>query len=756
MDYYARKNQLLCRHLEETSKLAGIFAGKFGAENTGGTAGLLHDLGKFTDAFQEYLKRSISGEATRRGEVIHALQGAKYVDELIGDELISDILGNVIAMHHSGLFDSVFEGSRMLDRKTNKPDKVLHYEEAIGNFRPVIDEKKVKAEVLRVCKLCQENKLDAPFMMHLLTKVLFSCVVDADRCNSAGLDIGEALPGWEYMIQLLEQYISGFCSDGYLNQVRQAISLQCKRAGERKPGIYTLSIPTGGGKTLSSLRFALEHARRNKLERIIYVIPYLSILDQTAAELRKIFGNKADEYILEHHSNIELPEDDDEEDKYRLLSSRWDSPIVLTTMVQFLETVYSNKASKLRKFHSMANAVLVFDEVQSLPIKCTHLFNDAVNFLHRFGGSTILLCTATQPHFHKTERPVWLSANQEIVHVPEEWAEVFKRVTIEDKSKAITTYEEIADLAKSQLKQGKSTLIILNTKRSAREVYDQCAEMNCERVFLTTDLCPAHRLGLIERLRKNLNPKTRLLSLCVSTQLIEAGVDISFDCVIRAKAGLDSIIQAAGRCNRNGELAEPQAVFVVEPHDENLSRLPEIQEAKGTTSRVFREKQGYDFLSDEVITTFYKYYFFDQKKKMDFDSKDGKTTVYSLLSSNPLGVEAYKSRQGKVYKGLPAAFETAAKEFSVIDAAQTGVVVQYGDANKLIDEFRQTYAPKEKMRILKRLQKYTVSVYENMLEDLKREGAVDIVEDAFYLLALDYYDPEQGLRREALYSLLDV
>ncbi|WP_372808783.1 CRISPR-associated endonuclease Cas3'', partial [Pontiella sp.] len=394
MKYFARGNQELREHLEETSKLAKRFARKFGMENSGSFAGLLHDQGKYTCVFQDYLERSLKGEPTRRGEVIHALQGAKFVDGAMTDDLVSDILGNAIATHHSGLFDNISEGRRTLISKTDKPEKVLHYEESISNFCPAVDSDMIKSEIWRVCNTCQENKLDAPFMLHLQTKSIYSCLVDADRCNSSGLDIGGVLPDWGAMIHRMNQYLSGFCADGDLNQIRQEISLQCKDAGERQRGIYTLSIPTGGGKTLSSLRFALEHAQKNKLERIIYIIPYLSILDQTAAELRKVFGDKADEMILEHHSNIELPEDEDEEGKYRLLCSRWDSPIVLTTMVQFLETIYSNKASKLRKFHNLANAVLVFDEVQSLPIKCTHLFNDAVNFLHQFGKSTVLLCTA--------------------------------------------------------------------------------------------------------------------------------------------------------------------------------------------------------------------------------------------------------------------------------------------------------------------------------------------------------------------------
>jgi CRISPR-associated endonuclease/helicase Cas3 len=694
MSFYARENQLLSEHLTVVSVLSQLFAGKFGFGNIGSLVGLLHDQGKYTGAFQNYLQRSLNGEDVRRGEVIHALQGAKFVDESISDQLISDVLGNVISSHHSGLFDSISDGERTLSKKITKPEDKMHYEEAVGNFRPAIGLKPIEVEFLSFFKICQQHQLDAPFMLHLLTKVLFSCVVDADRCNSAGLDLKDDLPDWSWIGRFLEEYLSGFSADGELNQIRQKISQQCKESGGCSRGIYTLSIPTGGGKTLSSLRFALEHAKENKLERIIYVIPYLSILDQTADELRKVFRETTDDIVLEHHSNIELPEDEDEESDYRLLCSRWDSPIVLTTMVQFLETIYSNKASKLRKFHNMANSVIVFDEVQALPIRCTHLFNDAVNFLRQFGQSTILLCTATQPHLHEVDRPVRLSNKPELVQIPCDQADVFDRVSIEDKSTDVKTVEGIASLAESQITQGGSTLIILNSKKSAQRVFEQCTDFDCEKVFLTTDLCPAHRMALIDKLRENLKPETRQLSLCISTQLIEAGVDISFDCVIRSKAGLDSIIQAAGRCNRNKEHTDPQTVYVVDIEDEKLSRLPEIESGKSVTSRVFREKAGAGFLSKEAIDTFYKYYFYDRKKMMDFDTRDGTTSVYSLLSKNPLGAEAYKGRNdNREYSGIPCAFDRAAKEFSVIDAVQTGVVVPYGEALRLVSKFENTYEP---------------------------------------------------------------
>jgi len=755
MIYYARENQKLLDHLNASADLAKVFASVFGCGNTAYLAGLLHDLGKFTHAFQDYLKRSLGGEVVNRGEVIHALQGAKFAEETINDDVIADIIGNSISTHHSGLYDNITDGERTLSIKTNKGEDKLHYAEAVSAFCPSINEAELKTEILKFCQTSQAKKLDPHFMLHLLTKAVYSCVVDADRCNSAGLEINDAMPDWVALIKQLENSLGSFPDTGGIDKVRKRISEQCQRAGSRQQGTYTLSVPTGGGKTLSSLRFALEQAKKHELKRIIYVIPYLSILDQTAAKMREVFADDSGELILEHHSSIEPPEGDDEEEQYRLLTSRWDSPIILTTMVQFLETIYSNKASKLRKFHNMSEAVLIFDEIQALPIKCVHLFNEAVNFLQTFGKSTILLCTATQPHLHRTERPVLLSDKPELVNIAPDELKIFERVRIEDKTQSAMDHEQIAALVKAQIEQGKSTLVILNTKGDARGVYKQCKPIACEKAFLTTDLCPSHRLNILDQLRKNLDPKTRQLTLCVSTQLIEAGVDVSFDCVIRAEAGMDSIIQAAGRCNRNKENPTPQSVFVVDVQSEKLSRLPEIKDGKDITARVFREKKGTNLLSDEVISRFNDYYFYAQKEKMDYSIKGDNTTIFSLLSNNPLGTVAYRNRNNKNYAGLPSSFKTAADEFSVIDGAQIGIVVPYGDAIKLVDAFQDCFNPKQKMRILKQLQKYTVTVYSNALDEIKQ--AASLVDDAFYLLSPDYYDTEVlGLKREAMFSLLNV
>lgn len=749
--------QLLEDHLKETAELTRKFASVFGVGNWGYIAGLLHDLGKYTHSFQDYLMRSAAGERVTRGEVIHALQGAKFANEMINDSVIADIMCNVITTHHGGLFDSITDGQRTFICKTDKSENKLNYEEARNEFNPSINEAELKREILNYCNTIHSKKFNPLFMLHFLTKAVYSCVVDADRCNSAGLKIYRMRPDWTELIEQLDAYLASFTEGSGIDRVRKSISEQSRKGGGRKRGIYTLSVPTGGGKTLSSLRFALAHAKKHNLKRIIYIIPYLSILDQTASKMREIFADDSSELILEHHSNIELPENEDDEMQYRLLTSRWDSPIILTTMVQFLETVYSNRASKLRKFHNMSEAVLVFDEIQALPIKCVHLFNEAANFLHTFGKSTILLCTATQPHLHKTDRPVRLTDNPDIVNITSDELKVFERTCIEDKTQAAMGHGQIAELVNKQIEQNKSTLVILNTKGDARQVYDHCKKIECEKVFLTTYLCPAHRLTILDRLRNNLNPGTRKLTLCVSTQLIEAGVDVSFDCVIRAQAGMDSIIQAAGRCNRNREKATPQSVFVIDVQDENITCLPEIQEGKAITARVFRENRDSNLLSEKVLGQFYNYYFHNQKKKMDYSINDGPATIYSLLNDNPLGTVAYKNRNNKIYTGLPCAFQTASEAFSVIDGEQIGVVVPYGNALHLIDEFTKCHSPKDKLRILRQLQKYTVSVYSNVMQKLEYiERAVEIIDDTFYLLSPDYYDEEYGLSREAIFSLLNV
>lgn len=764
MEYLAHDKQSLKEHLNNVKNIAGDFGKKFGAEKCAGIVGLLHDFGKYTEEYQDYLNKSIRGEKTRRGDVIHAFQGAKYVLDNVREPLVADILSNPIAAHHGGLYDIMDDLEKTLLTKLKKlnDESKLHFQECYAAFEKEngasLNFNDCQNEIVNVCQ-----KSDAPcFMLHLFTKAIYSCIIDADRCDSAGFKVDENnVPDWSVFISKLEDHLNKFDNSNELNKVRQKISAKCKdAAAARGKGVYSLSIPTGGGKTLSSLRFALEHAKEYELEHIIYVIPYLSILDQNAKVIKEMLGKEfGEENVLEHHSNLDLSDDEDKESEHDFLASRWDSPIILTTMVQFLESIYSNKVSKLRKFHNMAKSVFIFDEIQSLPIKCIHLFNDAINFLHDFGNATILLCTATTPHLHNVERSIKMSNNPELISLPEDEKKCFERTKIKWDTR------DVLEIIEEQLDMGKSTLVVLNTKATAKKIFEQCQKIECEKIFLTTDLCPAHRLNVLKKLNDNLKPKNKndkKLSLCVSTQLIEAGVDISFDCVIRACAGTDSIIQAAGRCNRNGEEADPQDVFVVYIEDqdpnhssaneikENLSNLQEIKEGKDCTERIFRETGDID------IDRFYCYYYDtkDIKNKMDYPTKKGskdESSIYNLLNNNDL---YFKGEP--LVDGLPASFKMAAEKFSVIDKQQTGIVVPYGDAEELVKSFQKTFDPKEKYSILKKLQKYSISVRSYKLEQLEECGAIQKIDDSFYYLWEGYYDNEYlGLLSEPKDSIFN-
>ncbi|MDR1911211.1 MAG: CRISPR-associated helicase Cas3' [Helicobacteraceae bacterium] len=764
--YLARKNQPLATHLENVARLARKFGAIFGAENIAYFIGLVHDLGKYTKAFQAYIIESIKDGDVRRGDIIHAFQGSRFILEKIQEPLIAEIIANIVAAHHGGLYDGVSNGKKPIYEKIEKYDSKLYYVEAKKAFENEILMRQDFAklcvdEISKALNICKEKKLNGLFTLHLFTKALFSCLVDADRCDAARWnienEIEQSSPNWTKRIEELENHLNCVKSEANINisRIRKMISDQCGEAGKRERGIYTLCVPTGGGKTLSSLRFALKHAQERGLDRIIYVIPYLSILDQTAKTIREALNcSKDDNFVLEHHSNIDIPENEEDENEYKLLTSRWDSPIILTTMVQFLETIYSNKASKLRKFHNMANSVVIFDEVQALPIKCVHLFNDAINFLHIFGKTTVLLCTATQPSLDKVCRPILLSKNSSLTSICAKDLKCFNRAIIIDKTKPEGwTIEELAQFTQSQLDFGKNTLVILNTKYEVKSLYNMCKCFKYEKAFLTTDLCPEHRSKTLDQTRENLNKERPVL--CISTQLIEAGVDISFDCVIRAGAGLDSIVQAAGRCNRNGESATLQEVYVVNIKDERLSLLPEIEDGKRATKIVFCEKRSKNLLSDDALDLFYKYYFHRQKDKMDYNVAKS-TKVYDLLNHNTLEVTAYEEQNQRKYQGLPCAFKSAADKFSVIDRGQTGIVVPYGGAMKLVERLKAEYNLKDKMNTLKKLQKYTISVYSYVLNKLEKAGAITMIDDTFYLLSSEYYDDKAGLLLEDKFSFMYV
>lgn len=780
--FFARDGQLLLSHIIDTAEQAYLFAYPFGLGETARTIGLLHDIGKYSDSFQRYLKDALIGKKVSRGEVPHAWHGAfqalKKLEEEKGTVGFADIIANIVASHHGGLSDMVFDSERVIPHRINRfstkndsqMNEVLNTEEV----KQILARIKWDSVSLEFKKVGVKDK----FALHLVVKFLYSCLVDADRCNAALIEDLGISPDWDKIEQCLDAKLSKFSEipeslKSPLDKVRTSISNQCAKQADRSTGVFSLSVPTGGGKTLSSLRFAIRHARRNGLKRIVYVIPYLSIIDQTARDFREIFGCDSDKWLIEHHSNFLLESEDyDDENRYNLATERWDAPVIVTTMVQFLESVFSNKATDLRKFHNMMQSVFIFDEVQALPVKCTYLFNDLVNFLHKFGGTSSVLCTATQPALTKVERPINLSISPDLVTLSEEDKRLFHRTVLIDKTSPEMSCEEIANLASEWFSQGKSTLVVVNTKKEAKKVFESLGE--CEyKYFLSTDMCPAHRLDVINLMHKCLYLKNKRSShniICVSTQLIEAGVDISFDCVIRAEAGFDSIVQVAGRCNRHGISIVPQEVIIVRIADERLGNLPEIELGKRITERLIREGSLDNI--ELVLGKYYQYKFDinDQKNLMAYpisnDFSKSRTFLYDVLGTNTLAKEAYKNvHEGMCYQGLHSAFQFAAEHFSVIDGYHIGVVVPYKRSeerdecivNKLVDDYLKTKEKlnqakdyesrllvyKERSCILRKLQQYTISIYANQEESIRQNA--ELIDDTFYFLAADHYDLITGL-----------
>ena len=771
--YLARSEEELRTHLVNVAEMAASFASVMGGATVAHACGCLHDLGKYSPAFQEYIQRVINKQKTVRGETIHALQGGLYALEHFKDVGLADMIVNIVASHHGALLDMLGDEGRtsqerLAERKTRRGESLRElYRQAMSvpeaaDLVGSLDERVLKTEFGTVFDRIKSARLGF-FGLQLFVRMLYSCLVDADRCDAAGFDGRIREPQWGELETAVERHMAKFKSDSQLNRTRAKISRQCFEAGLRGCGVYTLSVPTGGGKTLSSLRFAIRHALQNHLKRVVYVIPYLSIIDQTAKELRSIFKSKADEWVLEHHSNVVLRsgKDDEEETERKVLTERWDRPIVVTTMVRFMETVLSNRASDLRKLHNMSETVFVFDEIQSLPIRCTYLFNMTINFLHQLCRSSAVLCTATQPALAEVEKRIVLSADHALASLSEEDKRPFKRVRFVNDVEHPKTTDEVAAFACGFLEQGKSVLVVLNTKATALAVYNSCrVPPGVEKLYLTTDLCSQHRKDNIERIRKNIerarkniDGETHKTTLCVSTQLIEAGVDLSFDVVIRANAGVDSIIQAGGRCNRHGEYAECQPVYIVEIAGENLARLQGIELAKNATRRALAAFPEAELSDACVLERFYSYLFDSQRNEMGYPIKKSKIggTVYEMLDKNERARSLYKElKAGNGYGGCPAAFAAAAENFRMIEGEQIAAVVPYEpDREKimgLVSEFEKTFETKDRMRILRVLQPYTVTLFAYRESWLQTKA--EKVRDVFYLLGEGAYNSETGLAGE--------
>ena len=797
--------QSVCTHLTETSSIAKILANKLNLELAGELLGLMHDFGKYSQDFQEYIK-SVTGinpdaddyVLPNGSKVDHSTAGAQWVyrelrkfGEAQGiGELFGQIMGLCIASHHgAGLIDCLDdEGNAVWKKRFEKDDELTHLAECERNADEAVQQKAkelagenlIRSLLNAVKPIISDSTINEKikeFYLGCLTRFLFSCLIDADRINSSDFE-REAQkevrrltekPDWQSAIDKLETHLASFENRYPIDEIRRKISDDCLKRAADSQGIYTLTVPTGGGKTLASLRYALHHAQKHNLDRIIYIIPYTSIIDQNAQVVREILG---EDWVLEHHSNLE-PEKQSWQDK--LLSENWDKPIVFTTMVQFLDAWFGGGTRGARHIHPMTNAVLIFDEIQTLPVKCVHLFCNVLNWLTAFGKSTTVLCTATQPllgesdlrNFPEGKREsiathglLRLPENAEIMGKHQDLDKLFadlSRVEIRFNEKAGGwNVEEAGVFLLEQFQTTPSCLFIVNTKKWAQELYQYCQRQNVppEALFhLSTNQCAAHRKAIFDTIKARLENKQPVI--CISTQLIEAGVDISMACVIRALGGLDSIAQAAGRCNRHGEKEGKGQVWVLNLQEQDFTRiLPDIQAGKTHAQRVFRDFTGQDILQPAAMKSYFQYYFYNRSGEMVYpiNKNDG---LLHWLSDNCFNRGAKFSgylkndilRNRDLYPLLMQAFKSAGRIFQVIDAPTRAVIVPYGEGKEYIATLCGTWDVKEMSEAKKKAQRYSVNVFPKVWDKLQEKNALHetIKGSGIYYLDECHYTNEFGL-----------
>ncbi|MCM1334762.1 MAG: CRISPR-associated helicase Cas3' [Bacteroides sp.] len=771
-----QRKQSVAEHTLGTAEKAARYAEKLGLSNTARLQGLLHDTGKLCGDFDAYIN---GVNDIRRGGIDHAFAGAKYLSEIASESDLSSVrtvagyISRTVISHH-GLHDWLYEdGKSYLDERVSKNER---YDEILQNTSGLFSRAEI-AELLeraaseykkfhKKISLLSEGAQEFLFYGGLFERLLQSLLIDADRTDTADFMLGRTTEHvsdpkrvWETAEINLEKKYEGFAKKtDRISARRTKIADGCLNFAGRDVGVCRLIVPTGGGKTLSSLRFAVEHCRRTGKKRIFYIAPFMSILEQNSDIIKEIVG---EENFLEHYSDFALSVDDKEElNEYELRAEKWDTPVVSTTLVQFLNTIYSSGIASVRRFHCLTDAVIIIDEVQAVPLKCVNLFNLAVNFLSEICGSTIVLCTATQPALGKTPFSVRFRDGAEMNPDYEEDLEVFRRVELISECRTSGyTYEEAAAFCAEKFEENGDLLVVVNTKSAAAKLYGLLKsrfENAAEILHLSTGMCPAHRRAALKRVCGELESKRPVI--CVTTQLIEAGVDISFRCVVRSLAGLDNAAQAAGRCNRNGE--DPlRAAYIINLSEEKLGSLREIARRQSAAFSVIESGVFKELLGTSAMDRYFEKFYREQEETLSYPTEaDGvKTTLVELLSLNG----QRNSRGGRMEKSErigTQSFKTAGNKFNVIDKDKVteDIVVPYDhDARKLIDELNSELTPPETIEKLRRAKKYTISVYSNQLTRLAENHAVYRLSCGAFALSEQYYDSTGiGLKQQG--GSLDV
>lgn len=679
MEYYAHissdglRKQTVAEHLRGTAILCRKFAEAFDAGKYGELAGLAHDLGKCTEGFQ---KRLLCG-----GPVVdHATAGALLCDNQ------NSFVAVCIAGHHTGLPDV---GNRKTDHSSDST--------FCGKMKRGLEQKYLEQ--------CGESGVTLPSLFHSIppinsnlqasfwTRMLYSCLVDADFLDTEAFMTGDHGRG-KYddistLLTRLEAYIAPWKTPKTeMNRLRCEILTSCLEAGSKPKGIYTLTVPTGGGKTVASLAFALRHAAAHRMQRVIYVIPYTSIIEQNAQVFRTILGEGN---VLEHHANVQFDLPDGappEKIRQALATENWDMPVVVTTAVQFFESLYASRSSKCRKLHNLANSVIIFDEAQMLPLPHLRPCAAAIAALAEQFHATVVLCTATQPslddllHTYAPSCPV-----TELCPQTEKQYGRFRRVTFHQAG--TLTDEALAE----QLSEQEQVLCIVNSRKAAQTIFTRLPQEGS--FHLSTLMVPAQRQALFTKIRQRL--AEGLPCRVVSTSLIEAGVDVDFPAVYRELSGLDSVLQAAGRCNREGTRPASESVVTVFERTE----LPPV---------LFRTAIG---AAREAISG-------------DRDPGAPETMEQYFrslrdLSGNAIDKQGVVDAFEKGIAGCGLPFRTVAENFHLIDENTHTVYVPYQDGAKLLEQLQTQGATKS---LYRKLGRYAVSVYDQHFQALYAAGAL--------------------------------
>ena len=675
--------QRLSDHLKQVSERAEGFASKFNAKDDALLAGLLHDIGKYRSEFQELLE----GRRLKSKDTQHSIYGALAASKQSAIAPAAAILG-----HHAGLYDCHELQSRLSDHSSGSQVDSL-----IG--------------LLESERICLPSKTTPPQFLdrdrlrwEFYIRMLFSCLVDADYLDSEEHSRTLPLPFPSLsslcgdFLTRIDNHLTGLLRDGEVNTVRNRVLEQCAHKGSYPPGFFTLTVPTGGGKTLSSIAFALTHAKQWNLDRIIVVIPYLSIIEQNAAIYRQVLDPNGNGYVVENHSAV-IPQSSESEvarSPVEIAAENWDAPIIVTTSVQFIESLFASSPSKCRKLHNIARSVVIFDEVQTLPVK---LLNPLLNILRELKtnyGTSFLFMTATQPAFkHSFSLAEGFKPDEvvEIVDHPPEVFQVLKRVTFHRREFA--DWEELA----SELSDRTQVLCVVNIKRHAYELWSALnsvlsEEKRASLIHLSSAMCPAHRLDILgtpdtqdkRSIRHRL--ANDLPCRLISTQVVEAGVDVDFPAVYRAEGPLDSIVQAAGRCNREGNHDNGDVIIFKLPDHSlpgGIYRLA-TNKAAVTLSRISLDQLVVD---PELFGGYF-------------------TQLFNLAETD--GKQIQEDRE-------QWRFREVSSKAKVIEDDTIPLIVRYKEGTKLVDNIRNRPVEAQCSRFnrqdLRALQRYMVNVRRN-------------------------------------------